>query len=269
MSQHTGIDLRVSYGLALRTSPTDAEAQIIKLNRSLAHLKLGYYERGIEDAGDLSKETRNSEKGYFRAARSFYELGKFRACSDCLELLLTHYPDCNAAKKELFRTQDRLREQEQGQYDFKAMYAAADCTPPCLDHASFYGHVEVRASEGRGRGLFTTRAVSTGDLLLCEKAFTYCFTDQEVDKNPSKGSSHTSVLMYLHNNTITMGTQADLITATVQKLLRNPSLSAAFLELYRGDYKAVEEAEIDGTPVVDTYATQPILGIHYVDANTH
>jgi len=49
-----------------------------------------------------------------------------------------------------------------------------------------------------------------------------------------------------------MGTQADLITAIVQKLRQNPSLMPAYMSLHHGDYKPVKETQVDGTPIVDT-----------------
>ena len=169
----------------------------------------------IVDAGKLTRDVQKSEKGYYRAARSLYELGRFGECHETLKTLLSQYPDCEAAKKELIRCERRLREQEDGDYDFKVMYEAARETPPCLDHATYIGPVKIQASEGRGRGLFTTRAVAAGELLLCEKAFTYCFAAQEANEESSKVNSRTTVLMHAHSNRITIGTQADLITAAV------------------------------------------------------
>jgi hypothetical protein len=49
-----------------------------------------------------------------------------------------------------------------------------------------------------------------------------------------------------------MGTQADLITVIVQKLLRNPSLLPEFATLHHGSYEPVCVTEVDGKPVVDT-----------------
>lgn len=146
------------------------------------------------------------------------------------------------------RAEKRLSEQEKGEYDFKAMYKAAERTPPHLDNATYVGPVTIKTSEGRGRGLFTTRDVVAGELLLCEKAFSYCFASRE----EGAVSSKTSILMNLHTKRGTVGTQADLITDTVQKMLRNPSLMPSFTALHHGDYKPVKETEIDGLPVVDT-----------------
>ena len=224
-------------------------SQILKLNRSLVNLKLRHYDEALEDVGKLTADAQQSEKGFYRAALSLYELGRFQQSHQALASLISHYPHCHAAKKEIIRTKQRLREQEHSDYDFKAMYRAAKDTPPCLDNATFAGNVEVRVSNGRGRGLFTTKDVIAGELLLCEKAFSYC----------SSKHSKTSLLMNTHTNRATLGTQADLITATVQKMFRNPSLRPVFTSLHHGDYKPVDEAEVDGMPIIDTYITSTTL----------
>lgn len=224
-------------------------SQILKLNRSLANIKLQHYDEALEDAGKLTADAQQSEKGFYRAALSLYELGRFQESHQALAPLISHYPHCHAAKKEIIRTKQRLREQEHGDYDFRAMYRAVEDAPLCLDNATFAGNVEVQASKGCGRSLFTTKDVIAGELLLCEKAFSYC----------SSKHSKTSLLMNTHTNRATLDTQADLITATVQKMFRNPSLRPVFTSLYHGDYKPVDEAGVDGVPIIDTYITSTAL----------
>ena len=212
------------------------------------NLRLRRYEEALADATDLSKESKVSEKGLYRASRSLYELQRFQECRESLLLLLDNYPNNGEAKEQLLRTEKRLNEQEKGEYDFKAMYKAAEGTPPCLDNATYTGPVTIRISEGRGRGLFTTRIVVAGELLLCEKAFSYCFAS----KGESAGSSKTSMLINTQTMRVTMGTQADLIIAATQKMLRNPSLIPSFTALHHGDYKPVKETKVDGLSIVDT-----------------
>jgi hypothetical protein len=147
-------------------------------------------------------------------------------------------------------------EQKHGHYDFKAMYVATNTSPLYLDHATYIGPVVVKSAEGRGRGLFTTRAVEAGELLLCEKAFSQCYAD------PSPGSqslsSHISVLINIHTNRMVVGTHGSLITKIVQQLWRNPSLIPAFTSLHHGSYEPVQVTEVDDVPVVDTY----VIALH-------
>lgn len=237
-----------SYSQGLYSSIIAEVSRIIELNRSLAYLRLGCYDQALGDLGHSTSEQQKSEKALYRAARSLYELGKFGEARDTLNSLLAEYPHCDAAKKELSRANLRLKEYESGDYDFKAMYNAAKATPPYMDLATYIGPVEIKSSVGRGRGLFTTRDVAAGELLLCEKAFAYCFTDASDNTN----TSSTSLLMNTHTNKAFMGAQAELITVIVQKLRQNPSLMPAYTSLHHGGYKPVKETQVDGAPIIDT-----------------
>ena len=228
-----------SYTSALVSSSTIEMSRTLKLNRSMANLKLRRYDEALTDATDDSQQ---SEKGLYRAAIALYELGRFQESHQAFGTLLSRYPTSDTAKKEMIRTTQRLKEQQHGDYNFTSMYQAAKKNPPCLDHATFASNVEVRASEGRGRGLFTTKDMVAGEILLCEKAFAYC----------SEKHSKISILMHTRTKRAILGTQADLITTIANKMFRNPSLGAAFTSLHHGDYESVDQSEVDGIPIVDT-----------------
>ena len=159
------------------------------------------------------------------------------------------YPNLVEAKRELTRAINRLAEQESGRYRFKQLYMEANkLRPPHLDHCTYVGPLSIRPSGPRGRGLFTTGAVKAGDLLLCEKAFAHAF----VDTAKAEHNLDVTLLINAETDSVTMGTQGDLLRMIVQKLYRNPSLAAAITDLHHGVYKPVDVSEVDGTPVVDT-----------------
>lgn len=124
------------------------------------------------------------------------------------------------------------------------MYEQAKVTPPLIDCATYSNPVEVRDSPGRGRGLFTAKAVAAGDLLLCEKAFSYSFVDETM--------SPTRMLMDLTTTKIVIGGPAYLLPQIAQKLYHNPQFLPPFYELYHGEPKKVDVTECDGAPVVDS-----------------
>ena len=245
-----------SYTLALHRSTTSEISDILHLNRSLVNIKLQRYDNALKDIG-LTADAQQSEKGLYRSALSLYNLGEFQQSHQVLTSLVFHLSQSESGKDMMLRTTQRLKEQKNGDYDFKAMYKAAQETPPCLDNATFIGNVEVRASKGRGRGLFTTKDVTAGELLLCEKAFSYCSSEH----------SKATLLMNVDTDRGVLGTQADLITATVQKLFCNPSLRSMFTSLYHGDYQPVDDVEIDGMPIVDTYIFSTTLNLLPCNAN--
>ncbi len=171
--------------------------------------------------------TVRSEQDLLNQAWSLYVVGRFRDCSEVLKTTCKEYPENKQAKKELTRTIFRLLEQQRGGYNFKALYAEVETLrPPYLDHATFVGPVEVRESGGRDRGLFTRIAIKAGDLLVCEKAFSYSYSD---------------------NST---GTRATLKEVTIQKLTETPDLLPTFGTVYHGSYHPT--FILDGKPTVDS-----------------
>ena len=183
----------------------------------------------------------NTEKGLYRAARALYELGRFQESEQVFTTLLEAYPGCEAAKKELCLTEKRFREQKFGLYDYSLMdEVATEKVPPRLDTATYEDPVTIKMTEGRGRGLFTTRDVAAGDLLLCEKAFSYSYFDYTPTAASNKGREIE-------------GTPEDLVASTLDQLSRTPSKIPSVTSLYHGTYETVKEKTVDGTPIVDTY----------------
>ena len=140
-----------------------------------------------------------------------------------------------------------------GEYNFgRLQEEAKQLWPPHLDFATHTGPVEIRQTESMGRGLFVTKAVKAGDLLLCEKAFSSAHVHEGVGGEDDNGSCKISVLISPATRQGFMGTQADLIRIIVHKLYRNPSIARAFTALHHGDYETASTSMIDGKPVVDT-----------------
>jgi hypothetical protein len=200
--------------------------------------------------GAATSDRQPPEKGLFREASALYQLAKFDLCLERLELLIATYPSSTSnaeARAMMGRVEERIREQQTGQYDFRKMYKQAEATPPMIDCATYSAPVEVRESPGRGRGLFTTRKVAAGELLLCEKAFGYSFVNKD-----GPGQQRTTILMNLTTKKAVAGGQADLLTQLVQKLYHDPDAARSYTKLYHANYSAVPVAEVDGRPVVDS-----------------
>ena len=235
------------YTSAIKAAKTPEESYLAHLNRSYANLQLHRPEKALNDAIRGSDPDSPSEKGLFREARALYNQGHFKASMEKLLALMASYPDNEDAAAEMKRAKERLAEEKNGKYNFGRMYKQAEKTPGIIDCATFSAPVEVRESPGRGRGLFTTKAVSAGQLLLCEKAFVYSYADEK----------HFSALMNIATKRATVGGQAGLLTQIVQKLYHGHCQSREFSNLFCGDYAPVSVSEADGTPVVDTYVLSP------------
>ena len=169
-----------------------------------------------------------------------------------LELLRTNFPHNSQASVFLDRAQSRSLEQKTGAYNFKQLQAKAKkLRPPHLDHATYVGAVEIRQTESKGCGLFVTKAVKAGDLLLCEKAFSHAHVDERTVDWDESGSK-ISLLINPETSQGVEGAQADLIKLIVQKLYRNPSVAPAFIALYHGSYEGVSTSTVDAKLIVDT-----------------
>lgn len=110
----------------------------------------------------------------------------------------------------LERAQIRSLEQKSSVYNFKQLQANVNkLWPPYLDHTTYIRPVEIIRTKFKGRGLFFTKAVKAGDLLLCEKTFCHTHIGE------SAGGDTTSLKICLLINSETgqrvIGTQADLI----------------------------------------------------------
>ncbi|KAI5465125.1 hypothetical protein BGZ63DRAFT_412505 [Mariannaea sp. PMI_226] len=245
------------YSSAIREAKTPEEEQLAFLNRSLVNLRLGRPEQAMLDANKGSAAAVLSEKRLFREARALYELANFEQCLDKLQRLAELYPENTAAKQEMLRAEERLHEQQTGDYVFSNLYRQAKSTPPLIDCATFSDAVEVRPSPGRGRGLFTNRPVAAGELLLVEKAFSYCYAGGD------QSALRSVILMNLATKKMTMGGQAGLLTQVIQKLYHgSQEQSTLYTDLHCTDYPRVSVLKSDGVPIVDSFLVERIISLN-------
>lgn len=240
-----------SYDEALRRVSTEEDAMLLLLNRCQARLSSQHYDAALQDAMAVLEMDTTSEKALFRAARASYSLGCFARCRSFLTELQVHYPRNKAAIKDIERCEVRIREQA-GEYDFASMLAEAVIKQPSprLDRAGYVGPIEVRkcAIESHGRGLFTTKAVRAGELLLCEKAFATAFASSDsaaiveisLSKDVKPDESDWKLKL-----------RSELALTSFYKLTRNPSVVPAFADLYPGPDADEEIDESTQLPEVD------------------
>ncbi|KAJ0162579.1 hypothetical protein CTA2_4322 [Colletotrichum tanaceti] len=245
------------YSDALSSATTVEQEQAALLNRSLANLRLQRPEKALADALRARYGGEPTEKGLFREAKARYGMDQFGLCLEKLRQVVDLNPDNQDAKTEIERVTRRIREQETGEYSWKQLHKQTGATPPLIDCATFSAPVEVRPSPGRGNGLFTTRAVKTGHVLLCEKAFAYSYAAED----DAVGRQNVKILMNLGTKRMTMGGQANLIVSIVQKLHHNPQMASRFMELHRGDYRSAEPSPAE-EPSVDTFLVERIVSLN-------
>jgi len=243
-----------SYDEALKRARSEADAVVLLLNRCHARLQSHHFDAALADATAVIDMSLNKppEKALFRAARALYGLQRWTESLKYLTDLVSLNPNNAAARHDVARCRERLQE-EAGEYDLKAMLqeAIAKAPSPDLDRANYVGPIEVRDCEikSHGRGLFTTKAVKAGDLLLCEKAFAAIFVDpdQPVRTGETTEESEEDIAW------LSVDRKHQLVAKTLVKLHRNPSLQAAFADLYPGPIWVDERDEETGQPIMDEY----------------
>ncbi|OAA49156.1 Tetratricopeptide-like helical [Beauveria brongniartii RCEF 3172] len=235
------------YTQAIKSAQTSVDAQIAHDNRALVNLRLGRLENAFNDAVAMKFELKPTEKGMFREATCLYKLQKFDQCLLKLQELQSRHPSNKEVLSEIKRVNTRLKECNDGIFDWLDTHKQAEHSPPLIDCATFSKSTEIRESPGLGRGLFTTKPIAAGELLLCEKAFSFNFTGEGEKRNRT-----------LLVDPDTMSAMPDCylqdVTQVVQKLYHEPGMAPLFLELDHGDYTAPQPGlQVDCKPVVDSH----------------
>lgn len=232
-------------------------------NRAQAHLNLGQYEIAFEDAitavvdGDsLPHEAKMlNVKSFFRAGRAQYHLGDFCLAKEYLDQALGLDPTDETVIAELARTKQRIVEQQTGSYDFAAMAQSATVSHKKLDHATFDINTRIASAGKRGRGLFATKDMKHGSLVLVEKAFCVVFED-ELGK-------HCSMVVNINTDRVDFGTHAERLYEIIDKMTRNPKKAWKFLDLWDGgNFKGKKISRVDGNVVLDTFQVQAIAELN-------
>ncbi|RYO95027.1 hypothetical protein DL766_004368 [Monosporascus sp. MC13-8B] len=232
-------------------------ARDLSRNRAHANLLLNQLDEAKADAmaSLIGREDPRSKeldsKAYFRAGCAAYNLGEYEVAKGLFEERLKLTPDNKETSALLRKVQMRLREQSTGAYDLNKIRAGLSRARPRVDAASFISNTTVKDSQGRGRGLFATRDIPAGEIVMCEKAFRVVWGHES--------EALTAITYDVRDDRIRVS-PVGLSESIVQKLLSNPSQIERVMDLYgdyKGDGKNVSRRE-DG-PVVDTFRIHDIV----------
>src|SRR5258708_3767145 len=190
-------------------------------------------------------------KAFFRAGRAEYEVGNFAQAELQFQRGLKVDGNHKETLAELKRITKRIAEQEKGEFDLAAVSMSANKNHVRLDHASFVENTKVASAGNRGRGLFATKDLKRGDLVMVEKAF--CVAHE----HDAGGTS--SLLINTNTNRIQFGTHAQRFLMLLDKVAHNPKQAGLYLDLFDGGRFATKEVKIvDGKVVIDTFQVQAV-----------
>ncbi|KAI1206533.1 uncharacterized protein F4807DRAFT_438339 [Annulohypoxylon truncatum] len=203
----------------------------------------------IEKEDQASKDL--DSKAYFRAGCAAYDLGEYQEATVLFENQRKLKPANKSATVYLKKIEERLREQETGRYNFKQIKAALSRSRPRVDAADFIVNTKIGESPGKGRGLFATKDIATGELVMCEKAFCVVWGHDK--------EALTAVTYDSRDDRIRIS-PVGLRKSIVQKLLSNDSQIEKVMDLY-GDYQGdgSESFRTEDGPIVDTFRVHDIV----------
>jgi tetratricopeptide (TPR) repeat protein len=247
----------LQYFLDIHESESSDVKKDLLRNRSFVRLKLGQYEGAVTDAiASLCNQTldkRKDAKSYFRAGQASYALGDYEEAATYLRKLLDLESDHPDAAQLLSKTGARLREQTSGVYDLAAIKNSISGKKPRADAADFLSNTTVKPSiHSRGRGLFATRDLKPGDLILAETAFASVW---DCEKTHVMAMKWDARFPNLFNEQ-----EVELWKVVLQHVRNNPVAGRGLLEL-DGDYDVLgsQVVEVDGMQVVDAYQVHDIV----------
>ncbi|KEQ76800.1 SET domain-containing protein, partial [Aureobasidium namibiae CBS 147.97] len=250
---HTeAMDWYVNVSTATRASDL---RQCIYESRADAAMRAGLYDLALEDAKLVlfaSKAQTKAERSnaLYLAGSASYELRKFALAEEYFRRFLTTCPNGTQGLRRLHRTQERLREESTGAYDYAAMLSQQTFA----DHATFVNKTEVRDSEDHGRGLYARDDIKCGELVFCEKAFA-------ISHPPLNFPSGPYAVEYSNYYGGCGKGVAALWLRAVQKVFANTSHAKELLTLYGGmSYvKDTDALLVDGQLAIDVYQVLQII----------
>ncbi|MDI1493498.1 MAG: hypothetical protein OHK93_005288 [Ramalina farinacea] len=238
------------YDYALKNAKSAQDAVPLFLSRSLARHSNQQYEQSLADAEAALELQPGNDKALLRKSRAFYSLRKHADAEAALLQLKELQPNHPNLKGDLAKCAKRRQEESNGLYDFAAMLdeATKKYPKPYMDRASFGSPAMQRKpceEEGKGRGMFATRDIEVGELLMVEKAFATVFNDQiPSTSGETKDEPVVDPKTGLTSIKSNRAMAEELLEIVLKELERNPSKIGKFARLYPGP-NIHEEVEPD------------------------
>ncbi|ORY61449.1 TPR domain-containing protein [Pseudomassariella vexata] len=218
------------------TAGDDSLKRTILAKRAGTNLNLSCFDAALADALESRDGDTHDWKAYLVAGKSAYALQRYQESKEYFLSALDKNPAALGVKQEYEKCLARIREEEEGIYDFASMREQADRGNVHMDCGSFTKKTTISTSQHHGRGLFAAQDVKAGELLYCEKAV--CMPNEY-------NVQHNGSALYAN---------------MVEQCVNNPSMHARTLELYGGKYKrsGLEGTTVDGVEIVDNFLLESI-----------
>ncbi|KAH8719152.1 hypothetical protein GQ44DRAFT_712610 [Phaeosphaeriaceae sp. PMI808] len=250
--------MRYSEGLKIANVKSLHDlAKDIARNRAYVSLLLSQLDGAMDDAklsligNDEQRSKDLDSKAYFRAGSAAYSLGQWQIAKSLFEEQQNLTPSDKDGRLYLKRIKVRAREQESGSHDLAKARIGLSRARPRVDAADFISNTKIKNSPGQGRGLFATRNISTGEVIMYEKAFCVVWGHEK--------EAMTAMTYDIRDDRIRVS-PVGLSKAIVQKLISNPSQIPKVMDLhgdYKGDGSKITKSK-DGA-IVDVFRVHDIM----------
>lgn len=212
-------------------------------NRSAAYLALEKYKLALTDAEWALAIDESHIKCIYRKTKALFGLALYAKALEFLNKI----PTFEESEKQkiindlLCKVKSFIVQSENGVYPWEEIFKMSRRT---LDLAEFKGPVVVKQTQSKGRGLFATRNIKAGQLILGSKAFAYV-----VDKDPNEINMNVNI----ETRRMKSKDQAQLVSSVIHILKENPDKCAEVYGLYAGPEMGnlVYEEGIDAEPLYD------------------
>lgn len=244
------IDAIETYTTALRQCETNPKRYLLFLNRSACNISLERFgdaycdatqaEACLLDALQTCSEAAAIDlkqrlgKARLRIAKSYYGSRRWRDAGKAYLICLKGDQGMKEAAEGLKLVQCRIREAEQGKYDWLDMYNQSQKPKARIAVADWFGPVEVDDSYGKERGLFLDKNVRAGDLLVVSKGIDVIYPDDI--------AIGEKVYTYdLDTQTIDLHSGARLRRAMVYRMFYDPTIVAEVEKLDSGPGRSIPD----------------------------
>lgn len=211
-------------------------------NRAETSLQVREFELALEDSNKALGIDSGNLKALYRRGRALLGMRQYAEACKCLEKAKKASPGQREIQDDLHRARTLYAQNRNGKYDISDWLLGRSPPPEVAD---FVGPVEIKMTEnGRGRGLYATREISTGQLLLVSNAVAVCYEDGH--------STSATVLNVDHRGKINTASQEDLVAVVVSAAMKSQILLRQLYSLAGSsapgslDVPAVESFKTDG-----------------------
>lgn len=234
-----------AYSRGLELDPTSWASQS---NRAEAYLRLKFYHSAAADAesvlsmGEVPELSRG--KALFRLAKAKYGQCDYNVAKVLFEEWNRSNPEHSEGNAWLQRCQLRLSEVEDASYDWLNVLKNSS-KELHVDISDFKGPVEVKSRRevGGGRGIFATRDIKCGELLVSVFLSIVDCSETLVPKVVSKPfvsvfaqdlPNNLSISLNVLTDTVYSASQSALLSRLAEKMYGNPELHSTVFALHAG-----------------------------------